>query len=67
MEEQSYSDTADELVSRILKLIPDHPELITMDDPWKLFKVDGFNCNDLGPSLYQASWALSKAQQEWGK
>ena len=61
----NYESTADELVRRITKLIPDHPELIVMIDPWALFKVPGFKCDDLGPSLFQASWALRKAQQDY--
>jgi hypothetical protein len=59
----TYEETADELVKRILLIIPDHPELLEMDnDPWKLFKM-GLKCDDLSPTLFQASWALAKAKQ----
>lgn len=60
-----YSKTADVLVERIIALIPAHPEILEMNDPWKLFKIDGFECNDLGPSFFQASWALRAAQQQF--
>ncbi len=59
----SYEDVADEIVRRILALIPTHPEILDMQDVWKLFKVDGFKCDDLQPSMYQAMWALSRAKQ----
>jgi hypothetical protein len=61
----AYAETANTLVDRIVALIPAHPEIMSMDDPWALFKVPGFKCNDLQPSLFQASWALSKAQQQY--
>lgn len=59
---QSYSDTANTLVNRILQLIPSHPEILNMDNPFSLFKIDGFRCDDLSPSFFQASWALSRAK-----
>ena len=58
-----YAETADILVDRIRALIPDHPEIMDLESAWDLFKVDGLNCSDLGPSAFQASWALRKAQQ----
>ena len=58
----AYSATADELVERIRALIPEHPEIMGMDDPWDLFKVEGFDCKDIGPSFFQASWALNRAK-----
>jgi len=61
----SYESVADELVGRIAALIPSHPEIITMKDVWSLFDVPGFKCDDLQPSLFQASWALTKAQREY--
>jgi len=57
-----YESTADELTRRIEALIPEHPEILKMDNPWPLFKVPGFTCEDLGPSMAQASFALGKAQ-----
>ena len=56
-----YTSTADELVNRISALIPSHPEILKIENPFDLFKVEGFKCDDLQPSLDQASWALSKA------
>jgi hypothetical protein len=58
-----YSDTAEELVKRILVLIPTCPEIMTIESPWDLFKVPGFDCNDLGPTLFQVSWALAQARR----
>lgn len=57
--------TADELVKRITDLIPTHPEILSLDDAWGLFKVEGFDCKDLGPTLFQAQWALAKAKKDW--
>ena len=61
-----YSSTANELVSRIVALIPDHPEILTMESAWRLFD-SGLECSDVGPTLYQASWALARAKQEWSE
>lgn len=61
----TYEETAATLKSRILALIPDHPEILEIESAWRLFDVPGFSCNDLGPSLYQAQWALAAAIQEW--
>jgi hypothetical protein len=58
----NYENTANELRDRIIALIPDHPEILTMRSPWDLFKIDGFKCDDLGPSMAQAGWALSAAK-----
>jgi len=60
---QQYSGTADELTSRILALIPDNPGILEIDGPWDLFEVQGFKCNDINPSLFQASWALARAKK----
>lgn len=49
-----YGEAIDELVKRILDFIPKYPEILVMDDPWQLFKIPGFTCDDLGPSLAQA-------------
>ena len=57
-----YEATADELVRRIRTLIPEHPEILELESPWDLFKVEGFNCADIGPSAFQASWALARAK-----
>jgi hypothetical protein len=60
----SYEDTASELVRRIKALIPRHPEILAFESPWDLFKVEGFICGDLGPSLAQAAAALAIAQRD---
>jgi len=57
-----YMTATDELTNRILKLIPDHPEIMALESPFDLFKVAGFDCKDLDPSLMQASFALSNAR-----
>jgi len=58
-----YQATSDALTDRIRKLIPKHPEILEMTEPWALLKVEEFNCDDLNPSLAQASWALRHAKQ----
>jgi hypothetical protein len=58
-----YADTANTLVDRIVALLPAHPEILTFDSAWDLFKVDGFDCRDLSPSLAQAGWALVEAKR----
>ena len=60
-----YDGTANELAKRITKLIPDHPEILKLETPWGLFKVPGFKCDDLAPSMFQAGWALRKAVQDY--
>jgi len=60
-----YVDTANTLRDRIVDLIKTHPEIMDMDSPWDLFRLDDFNCKDLAPSLAQAGWALAAAKQEY--
>jgi hypothetical protein len=60
---EAYESTGNELRNRILALITDHPEILEMDDCFKLFKVEGFKCDDLQPSLAQAGWAMRSAQR----
>ena len=56
----SYVRTADDLVTRILELgKPD--EIAALKCPFGLFKL-GLDTSDLKPSLYQAQWALGRAQ-----
>lgn len=64
---EEYVGIANELQDRILALIPDHPNIMQLKDPWGLFKIPEFRCNDLGPSFSQASWALASAQKIWSK
>jgi hypothetical protein len=63
MTPETYSSIADELVTRIRRLIPEHPQILALNSPFDLHKIDGFKCDDLSPSLAQASWALAKAKQ----
>ena len=63
MKAASYSATAGTLAGRIVDLIPGNPRILEMDSPWDLFKVEGFKCDDIGPSLSQASWSLAQAKQ----
>jgi hypothetical protein len=58
-----YELTANELVKRIEALVPAHPEILTMESAWDLFKVKELKCDDLQPSLFQAGWALGQVQR----
>jgi len=62
---EQYSDTADKLVERIKVLIPERPEILDLEDAWGLFEIPGFQCEDLSPSYFQASWALGKAKRDY--
>jgi len=57
-----YAATADELTRRIVAL---GPKVLTITNPWELFKA-GLKCDDIGPSLAQASWALAQAKRILG-
>lgn len=61
----TYIAAAEELSRRILALIPGHPEILSMRSPWGLFKVSGFYCKDLDPSMAMAQAALEDAQQQY--
>ena len=63
----NYSKKCDSLGERILKLIPEHPEIMKIENAFDLFKVEGFKCDDLGPSLAQAQGALAWAQNRHEK
>lgn len=58
----AYEATANVLRDRIVDLIPGHPEILEMDDCYQLFNVPGFKCDDLNPSMAQASAALMSAK-----
>ncbi len=62
---EQYVNEADELIRRITALIPDHPEILDLTSPWDLFRVEGFDCADIGPTLFQASFALEQAKKAW--
>jgi len=57
-----YIDTAEEVTQRILDFIPTNPQILKIDDAWDLFGIEGLSFKDLEPSLFQASFALSKAK-----
>jgi hypothetical protein len=59
MDAQTYESIADALTERIVAL---GPRILDIEDAWGLFKVEGFKCDDLAPSLYQAQFALGKAK-----
>lgn len=61
----AYEATANELRDRILALIPTQPLILEMVDVWDLFRVEGFKCDDLQPSLAQAQAALRSAQETY--
>lgn len=56
-----YVNTADTLTQRILKLIPGNPEILTMKNPFDLYKIHDFDCMDLDASLAQAIRAIESA------
>ena len=60
---QQYSDTILELENRIRALVPANPGILQIDNPFDLFKVEGFKCDDLQPSLTQAAIALNRAKK----
>ena len=62
---QAYQDAAEELKHRIMALIPDHPEILEMDEARDLHRVPGFRCDDIGPSCAMADEALSEAKAEY--
>jgi len=61
----NYEATANQLVERIQALIPSHPDILNMVDAWSLFSIKDFKCDDLKPTLSQASWALTKAIRKY--
>jgi hypothetical protein len=63
MNDHPYESTASDLVTRIRETAKVHPEILKLDSPWDMFKVPGFKCDDLQPSLFQASWALARAKE----
>jgi hypothetical protein len=57
-----YIAVADSLTDRIRALDP--AAVSACVDAWALFKVHGFHCADLQPSLFQAQFALHTVQRE---
>jgi len=60
----NYESVGQQLVTRIMALVPEHPEILQLDSAWGLFKIPGFKCDDLQPSFGQASAALGIAQRK---
>ena len=52
-----------ELTKRILGLMEREPRVVEISDPWELFKVPGFKCDDLEPTVAEASAALGEARE----
>jgi hypothetical protein len=63
----AYEFTGQELIKRILALIPANPSILDFASPCGLFEITGFHCADLEPSFAQASSALFMAQDQWRK
>lgn len=59
-----YRHSATELSKRIADLIPDNPQILDRENfrAGDLFGVKGLYCDDLRPSLVQASLALEAAR-----
>ncbi len=60
-----YGLTTQKLRDRILELIPEHPEILGINNPFDLFKIEGFDVSDLEPSLAQATVALASAKMKY--
>lgn len=59
-----YSETVKKLKEYIASFIDKDPSLATKNDPWDWLKVEGFNAEELNPSLFQMQVALSAAIYE---
>lgn len=59
-----YDGVVGALADQIRALVPVQPQILQLEDPWGLFRVPGFNCEELNPSLEQATWALRIVQRE---
>lgn len=60
-----YNWTAEEFTTRILNAIPDHPEILTITDPWVLLRQNLVRTEGLDLTVYMAGWALSQAQRRF--
>jgi hypothetical protein len=63
--ETEHAGIIEELACRIVKLIPDHPEILLTHNPFDLQEIDGFECNDLQLSLAEARAAIRRAMTLW--
>lgn len=60
-----YQQRADRLVELLLSHAKTHPEILTLEDPFDLFKISAElreKINALDISLAQASWALVRVK-----
>ena len=62
---QKYNKKCYDLGGRILRLIPQNPKIMSITNAFDLFKIPGFECSDLKPSLAQAIGALSWAKSQY--
>lgn len=60
---QAYKNSTMEIYRRILALIPNHPEILEIQNVYDLRDVEGFKSDDLGVSFAQVSGALSAAKE----
>lgn len=58
-------ETVLEVTRRILKLMPDNPQILQFQTAWDLLDVPGFDISDLQPSLAQTTKALVDAQRQY--
>lgn len=63
---QAYTQVGHELRDRIIELIRKNPAVANITSAWDLFAA-GLKCDDIGPSLAQAQWALSAAKDHIAK
>jgi len=60
-----YEKCGQSLKSRILALIPKHKQILQITDPFELFRIPGFKCDDLEPTLAMADAALAQAKYDY--
>jgi hypothetical protein len=60
-----YDNTTKELTKRIKALIPNHQEILNMNNPFELLEIKEFTYSDLGPSFMQANCALQMAKKQY--
>ena len=57
----SYQEVAEVLVNRIVALGAE--VILPLESPFDLFRVPGFFCDDLKPTLAQATFSLARAKE----
>jgi hypothetical protein len=63
--QQPYGKSIYTLAGRIYELIPTRPEILQMDDPWRVLKIPGLQSDDLEITLMQVRYALAMARKRW--